>query len=39
MPVVVLFFESRGLSMTQVFLLQSIFSLGIVLFEVPTGYL
>ncbi len=39
MPIIVLFFESRGLSMTEVFLLQSIFAGGVVLLEVPTGYL
>lgn len=39
MPVIVLFFESRGLSMTEIFLLQSIFAAGVVLLEIPTGYL
>jgi MFS family permease len=39
MPVIVLFFESRGLSITEVFLLQSIFAWAVVLFEVPTWYL
>lgn len=39
MPVIVLFFQDRGLDMTQVFILQSIFAVGILLFEVPTGYL
>jgi len=39
MPVIVLFFESRWLSMTEVFLLQSIFAWAVVLLEVPTWYL
>lgn len=39
MPVIVLFFENRGLTMTEVFLLQSIFAWAVVLLEVPTGYL
>jgi predicted MFS family arabinose efflux permease len=39
MPVIVLFFESRWLTMTEVFLLQSIFAWAVVLLEVPTWYL
>lgn len=39
MPVIVLFFESRWLSMTEVFLLQSIFAWAVVFLEVPTWYL
>ncbi len=38
-PVIVPFFESRGLSLAQVFYLQAIFALFVVLFEVPSGYL
>ncbi|MBI3983743.1 MFS transporter [Candidatus Microgenomates bacterium] len=38
MPVVVLFFRANGLDQTQIFLLQSIFSLALILFEVPSGY-
>ncbi len=38
MPIVVLFFQDNGLSMTQIFLLNSIFSISIVLFEIPSGY-
>jgi len=37
-PIIVLFFKENGLSMKQVFLLQSIFSLTVILLEVPTGY-
>lgn len=38
MPILVLFFQENGLSMKEVLLLQAIFSIGIVLFEVPSGY-
>lgn len=38
MPIVVLFFQDNGLSMTEVLLLQSIFSVAIVLFEIPSGF-
>lgn len=38
MPIIVLFFKENGLSMKQVFLLQSIFSLVALSLEVPTGY-
>ena len=38
MPILVLFFQENGLSMKAVFILQSVFSISIVVFEVPTGY-
>ena len=38
-PIIVPFFESRGLSLAQVFYLQAIFALSVVLFEVPSGYI
>ena len=38
MPIVVLFYQSNGLSIKQVFILQSIYSLSIVLLEIPSGY-
>jgi len=38
-PVVVPFFASKGLSVADVFVLQSIFALSVVVFEVPSGYL
>ncbi|MFZ1626540.1 MAG: MFS transporter [Candidatus Moraniibacteriota bacterium] len=38
-PVIVLFFQENGLTLSQVFLLQSLFSLAVIVFEVPTGYL
>jgi MFS family permease len=39
LPVIVPFFLDRGLTMHQVFQLQAIFGLGVVLLEIPTGYL
>ena len=38
-PVIVPFFESKGLSLAQVFYLQAIFAFFVVLFEVPSGYI
>ncbi len=38
-PVIVLFWQQNGLSMTQIMLLQTLFSIAVVLLEVPTGYL
>ncbi len=38
MPIIVLFFQENGLSMMEILLLQSIFSIGIILFEIPSGY-
>lgn len=37
-PIIVLFFESFGLSMLDVFVLQVAFSVAVFLFEIPTGY-
>lgn len=37
-PIIVLFWQDNGLSLTQVMILQSIFSLMIVILEIPTGY-
>ncbi len=37
-PVIVLFFQENGLSMKQVFILQSLFALSVIVLEVPTGY-
>ena len=36
-PILVLFFQDRGLSMTQILLIKSIYSIFVVLMEVPTG--
>jgi len=38
MPIVIPFFRSKGLSMAEIMMLQSIFSFAVVLFEVPSGY-
>lgn len=38
-PVIVPFFQGHGLSMEKIFQLQAIFGIGVVIFEVPTGYL
>ena len=36
-PVIVLFWQSRGLNMTQIMTLQSIYSIAVIILEVPTG--
>jgi len=38
-PIIVLFWQQNGLSLTQVMLLQSFFSLTMLLLDIPTGYL
>lgn len=38
MPVVVLFFQENGLSMKEVLFLQAIFSVAVLLLEIPSGY-
>jgi MFS family permease len=38
MPVIVPFYRANGLHMREVYLLQSVFALGTLLLEVPTGY-
>ncbi|MBT4159924.1 MAG: MFS transporter [Gammaproteobacteria bacterium] len=38
-PVIVPFFATKGLSLADVFVLQSVFALSVVVFEVPSGYL
>ncbi|MDD2871297.1 MAG: MFS transporter [Candidatus Gracilibacteria bacterium] len=37
-PTIVLFFQENGLNMREILLLQSVFSLGMILFEIPSGY-
>ncbi len=39
MPVIVLFYQDNGLNMTQIFWLKSIYSIGVLLWEIPSGYL
>lgn len=36
-PVIVLFWQANGLTMSQIMLLQSIYSIGVVILELPTG--
>jgi MFS family permease len=39
MPIVVLFYQENGLSMSQIFILKSIYSIAMVVTELPSGYL
>ena len=39
MPIITLFFQENGLSMQDIFVLQAIFSITAILFEIPSGYL
>ena len=39
MPIVVPFYESNGLSMKDIMVLQGVYSVAIVILEVPSGYL
>lgn len=39
MPIVVLFYQENGLSMSQIFLLKSIYSIAMVVMELPSGYM
>lgn len=39
MPVIVLIFQSKGLTLQEIYLLQAIFAFSILLFEIPSGYL
>jgi len=38
MPTIVLFFQENGLSMREVLLLQSLFSVAVIVLEIPSGY-
>jgi MFS family permease len=38
MPIIVLFFHDNGLSMTQIFWLKSVYSIGMLTMEIPSGY-
>ena len=38
MPIVVLFYKDNGLEMRHVFLLQAVYSVSIVVLEIPSGY-
>jgi MFS family permease len=39
MPIVVLFYKDNGLEMRDIFILQAIYSVSIVVLEIPSGYL
>lgn len=39
MPIVVLFYQENGLTMSQIFLLKSIYSIAMVATELPSGYM
>ncbi len=39
MPIVVLFYKDNGLEMRHIFILQAIYSIAIVVLEIPSGYL
>jgi MFS family permease len=39
MPIVVPFYESNGLSMKDIMILQAVYSISIVVLEIPSGYL
>ncbi len=39
MPIIVLFFQEHGLTLTEVMILQSIYSLSVAIFEIPSGYI
>ena len=39
MPIIVLFFQNHGLTLTEIMLLQSIYSISLALFEIPSGYI
>ena len=39
MPIIVLFYESNGLGLKDVFILKSVYSLAAVILEIPSGYL
>jgi MFS family permease len=38
MPIIVVFYQANGLSMREVLLLQSAYSIAIILLEIPSGY-
>ncbi len=38
-PIMVPFYHSRGLNATQIFIVQAIYSVSIIIFEIPSGYL
>lgn len=39
MPIIVLFYEDNGLGLKEIFLLKSVYSIVLVILDIPTGYL
>ena len=39
MPIIVIFFQEHGFSLTQIMLLQATYSITVALFEIPSGYI
>ena len=39
MPIIVLFFQENGLTLTEVMILQSVYSLTVAITEIPSGYI
>ena len=39
MPIIVLFFQEHGLTLTEVMILQSIYSFSVAFFEIPSGFI
>lgn len=39
MPIIAIYWQDKGLSIQDIFILQVIFSISIVLFEIPSGYI
>ncbi|HAC21931.1 MAG TPA: MFS transporter, partial [Porphyromonadaceae bacterium] len=39
MPVIVLFYEKNGLTLQDIFMLKSVYSIAAVALEIPSGYL
>ncbi len=39
MPIIIIFYQENGLSMTQIFILLSIYSIVVAFLEIPSGYL
>ncbi|MDA3927880.1 MAG: MFS transporter [Prolixibacteraceae bacterium] len=38
MPIFILFFQENDLSMSQIFILKAVYSVGMLVFEIPSGY-
>ncbi len=38
MPIITIFYRENGLSMQEIFIIQSSFAIAVVLFEIPTWY-